>query len=263
MDLLNLGDPWQLSTDVGPGIDAEARDRIDGYIAAQKAQGRVLKHLQRPQEGLFIAPTVLRSDGIAEMEREVFGPILHVAIFAAGQIDAVNAKGYGLIFGLHTRIDRRVQHVLDRIEVGNVYVNRDQIGAIVGSQPFGGQGLSGTGPKVGGAHYLPRFLRAAHSEISVPAAESASAEAIAPRAGQAQCRRLACEPGPHSALAQAAARRRPWRLPPDWRARPICRGRPENPTSLRSDRGAGCFVSVAMAKRFWRKWFRRWPQAMP
>ncbi|MBC6404112.1 MAG: bifunctional proline dehydrogenase/L-glutamate gamma-semialdehyde dehydrogenase PutA [Rhodospirillales bacterium] len=183
MDVLNLGDPWQLATDVGPVIDAEARDRIDGYIAAQEAQGRVLKRLERPQQGFFIAPTVLRSDGIAEMEREVFGPILHVATFEAGEIDAVidavNAKGYGLTFGLHTRIDRRVQRVLDRIEVGNVYVNRDQIGAVVGSQPFGGQGLSGTGPKAGGAHYLPRFLRAAHSESSVAAAESASAEAIA------------------------------------------------------------------------------------
>ena len=98
------------------------------------------------------------------MEREIFGPVLHVATFKAKNIDsvidAINATGYGLTFGLHTRIDDRVQHVTDRIEAGNMYVNRNQIGAIVASQPFGGEGLSGTGPKAGGPFYLPRFAQA-------------------------------------------------------------------------------------------------------
>ena len=95
------------------------------------------------------------------MPREIFGPVLHVATFKAAEIDAVidavNATGYGLTFGLHTRIDDRVQRIVERLRVGNIYVNRNQIGAVVGSQPFGGEGLSGTGPKAGGPHYLPRF----------------------------------------------------------------------------------------------------------
>ena len=99
--------------------------------------------------------------GIGDLEREIFGPVLHVATFKSRDldkvIDAINATGYGLTFGLHTRIDDRVQHVADRIHAGNIYVNRNQIGAIVGSQPFGGEGLSGTGPKAGGPNYLPRF----------------------------------------------------------------------------------------------------------
>ena len=95
------------------------------------------------------------------MEREIFGPVLHVATFEADEIDeviaAINRKGYGLTFGLHTRIEARVQHIVDGIHAGNIYVNRNQIGAVVGSQPFGGEGLSGTGPKAGGPHYLRRF----------------------------------------------------------------------------------------------------------
>ena len=95
------------------------------------------------------------------MPREIFGPVLHIATFKATEIDAVidaiNATGYGLTFGLHTRIDDRVQRIVERLHVGNTYVNRNQIGAVVGSQPFGGEGLSGTGPKAGGPHYLPRF----------------------------------------------------------------------------------------------------------
>jgi RHH-type transcriptional regulator, proline utilization regulon repressor / proline dehydrogenase / delta 1-pyrroline-5-carboxylate dehydrogenase len=161
MDELSLGDPWHLATDVGPVIDAEAAGAIGAHIAAARAQGRVLKELPRPEGGHFVAPTVIGVDGIGDLEREVFGPVLHLASFRAGEIDAVidavNASGYGLTFGLHSRIDDRVQQVVDRIHVGNTYVNRNQIGAVVGSQPFGGEGLSGTGPKAGGPHYLPRF----------------------------------------------------------------------------------------------------------
>ncbi len=161
MEALVMGDPWQLSTDMGPAIDAEAKAGIVAHIEAAETEGRVLKTFPTPDRGHFVAPTLIRVTGIADMKREIFGPVLHVATFGAEQldavIDAINATGYGLTFGLMTRIDDRVQHVSERIEAGNIYVNRNQIGAIVGSQPFGGEGLSGTGPKAGGPLYLGRF----------------------------------------------------------------------------------------------------------
>jgi RHH-type transcriptional regulator, proline utilization regulon repressor / proline dehydrogenase / delta 1-pyrroline-5-carboxylate dehydrogenase len=163
MDDLALGDPWQLATDIGPVIDAEAQAGIRVYVDAARAEGRVLKELKSPGQGTFIAPTVLRVKGIKDMPREIFGPVLHIATFKASEIDAViaaiNATGYGLTFGLHSRIDDRVQRIVEGLAVGNTYVNRNQIGAVVGSQPFGGEGLSGTGPKAGGPHYLTRFTK--------------------------------------------------------------------------------------------------------
>lgn len=161
MDALSVGTPWQLATDIGPVIDPAARAEIDAHIATARAEGRLLHQLETPTHGYFVAPTLIRVDGIKDIEREVFGPVLHIATYKAAELDAVvdaiNDTGYGLTFGLHTRIDDRVQHVTDRIAAGNVYVNRNQIGAIVGSQPFGGHGLSGTGPKAGGPDYLLRF----------------------------------------------------------------------------------------------------------
>ena len=163
MDALRMDAPWHLHTDVGPVIDEEARAGIAAHIQAARAEGRLMHEIKTPNCGTFIAPTLLRVDGIAEMTREIFGPVLHVATFKAdeldGVIDAINATGYGLTFGLMTRIDDRVQHVSERIMAGNIYINRNQIGAIVGSQPFGGEGLSGTGPKAGGPNYMTRFLR--------------------------------------------------------------------------------------------------------
>ena len=160
---LSVGNPWSTATDVGPVIDAEARDGIAAHVAAMEGKGRLVDRLDTPSAGLFVAPTILRVSGIEEMEREVFGPILHVATFEADEIPKVirriNSRGYGLTFGLHTRIEARVQEVVDSVHAGNLYVNRNQIGAIVGSQPFGGEGLSGTGPKAGGPHYLRRFRR--------------------------------------------------------------------------------------------------------
>ncbi len=168
MDELTLGDPWHLATDIGPVIDSQARATISNAIEAARSEGRVLKELGTP-EGTFVGPTVLRVIGIEQMPGEVFGPVLHVATFKAAEIDrvidAVNATGYGLTFGLHTRIDDRVQRIVERLRVGNTYVNRNQIGAVVGSQPFGGEGLSGTGPKAGGPHYLARFTRNAASAV--------------------------------------------------------------------------------------------------
>ncbi len=161
MDDLAPGDPWNLATDIGPVIDTQAQTDIMNYIAVAQADGRVLKSMAVPPIGTFVAPTVIRVTGIADMPREIFGPVLHIAHFKARDltqvIDDINATGYGLTFGLHTRIDDRVQQVMERLRVGNAYVNRNQIGAVVGSQPFGGEGLSGTGPKAGGPHYLARF----------------------------------------------------------------------------------------------------------
>ncbi|MGR3503336.1 bifunctional proline dehydrogenase/L-glutamate gamma-semialdehyde dehydrogenase PutA [Pseudaestuariivita sp.] len=163
MDALHVGDPWDIATDVGPVIDAAAQERIADHIDAARAQGRVLHATPCPEHGTFVAPTLIEVTGIADLTEEVFGPVLHVATFEADEIDAVidaiNATGYGLTFGLQTRIDDRVQHIAERIEAGNIYVNRNQIGAVVGSQPFGGEGLSGTGPKAGGPLYVARFTK--------------------------------------------------------------------------------------------------------
>jgi len=163
MEELAVGDPWHLTTDVGPVIDARARAKIEAHIAGFAGREAVLKRIEAPGKGTFVAPTVLKVSGIADLKEEIFGPVLHVATFKAGEIDqvveAINASGYGLTFGLHTRIDARVEQLSGQIRAGNIYVNRNQIGAVVGSQPFGGEGLSGTGPKAGGPHYLPRFTR--------------------------------------------------------------------------------------------------------
>ena len=161
MQSLKMGNPWHISTDVGPVIDETARKGIADHIEAARKDGRVIAELKAPEGGTYIAPTIIKVKGIGDLEREIFGPVLHLATFKSRDldkvIDAINGTGYGLTFGLHTRIDDRVQHVAERIEAGNVYINRNQIGAIVGSQPFGGEGLSGTGPKAGGPNYLPRF----------------------------------------------------------------------------------------------------------
>ncbi|MGV8987977.1 MAG: bifunctional proline dehydrogenase/L-glutamate gamma-semialdehyde dehydrogenase PutA [Cypionkella sp.] len=197
MECLTLGDPWNLSTDLGPVIDAEAQIAIADYIAKARAEGRVIKELKPPTSGTFIAPTVIRVRGIEDMPKEIFGPVLHVATFPSGGVEnvvkAVNATGYGLTFGLHSRIDDRVQSVVAGIKAGNIYVNRNQIGAVVGSQPFGGEGLSGTGPKAGGPHYLARFTQSpapsAHPEDrATPEGEVAAALSLAPQseAGVAQ-----------------------------------------------------------------------------
>ena len=163
LEALVVGDPWQISTDVGPLIDEEAQKAVGDYCAAMEAKGRLIAKLDASGGGRFVAPHIFRVSGIEEMEREIFGPVLHVASFDADDIDSViasiNRKGYGLTFGLHTRIEARVQHFVDGIHAGNIYVNRNQIGAVVGSQPFGGEGLSGTGPKAGGPHYLRRFRK--------------------------------------------------------------------------------------------------------
>lgn len=190
MDELRVGDPWDLATDVGPVIDPGAQGEIADYIAANA--NRILHRLAVPSSGCFIPPTMLQVSGINDLEREIFGPVLHVATFRGEQLDKViadiNARGFGLTFGLHTRIDSRVQEVSDAIHAGNIYVNRNQIGAVVGSQPFGGEGLSGTGPKAGGPRYVPRFF--------TPAAPSVSAGTWQGQADETRLRTALAEAAP-------------------------------------------------------------------
>ncbi len=161
MEELVVGDPWDYETDVGPVINAGARADILEHIRAAASDGRLLKQLEVPGEGTYVGPAVIRVRGMEDMRKEVFGPVLHVATFKAGEIERVisdiNDSGYGLTFCLHTRIDSRIEHFAANLDVGNIYVNRNQIGAVVGSQPFGGEGLSGTGPKAGGPSYVRRF----------------------------------------------------------------------------------------------------------
>ncbi|HUL82866.1 MAG TPA: bifunctional proline dehydrogenase/L-glutamate gamma-semialdehyde dehydrogenase PutA [Gammaproteobacteria bacterium] len=160
MDELVIGDPALLATDVGPVIDADAHAQLLAYIRTR----RVLHQCRlddRHAHGLFVPPTVIELERVEDLEREVFGPVLHVVRYRAERahevVDSINATGYGLTLGVHTRIDAFATSIADRARVGNVYVNRNMIGAQVGVQPFGGMGLSGTGPKAGGPSYLPRF----------------------------------------------------------------------------------------------------------
>ena len=160
MDTLVVGDPADPRTDVGPVIDRAAYDRLMEYRAAK--QNRWLHTIGAPGEGLFVPPTMIQADRVEDVTREWFGPLLHVTTWPAGQlaetVRRVNGSGFGLTMGLHSRIARAAETVEAAATVGNLYVNRSMIGAIVGSQPFGGEGLSGTGPKAGGPHYLPRFV---------------------------------------------------------------------------------------------------------
>lgn len=169
MDELVIGNPWDLRTDVGPVIESGAQKEILDYIEVARVQGRVLKQLAVPNTGTFVPPTVLRVSGIGDMEKEVFGPVMHVATFKASElghvVDAINQTGFGLTFGMHSRIDDRIEQVTSRVNAGNMYINRNQIGAIVGSQPFGGEGLSGTGPKAGGPSYVKRFTQGTSSQL--------------------------------------------------------------------------------------------------
>jgi RHH-type proline utilization regulon transcriptional repressor/proline dehydrogenase/delta 1-pyrroline-5-carboxylate dehydrogenase len=164
MDELEVGDPAWLRTDVGPVIDADALRALAAH-ADRITRGAAWHHRCRlgadTAEGYFLAPLAVEIDSISRLEREVFGPVIHVLRYRSDRleelVDAINATGYGLTFGIHTRIDSTARRVAARVSAGNVYVNRNMIGAVVGVQPFGGSGLSGTGPKAGGPYYLQRF----------------------------------------------------------------------------------------------------------
>ena len=161
---LRLGDPLDYATDIGPVIDEEARLVLNAHKSRMQREAKELIDLPLPEAcraGTFVTPAAYEISSISALEREVFGPVLHVVRYARGNLDkvcdAINATGYGLTLGIHTRIDTTAEFVADRVRAGNIYINRNQIGAVVGVQPFGGEGLSGTGPKAGGPHYLPRF----------------------------------------------------------------------------------------------------------
>jgi RHH-type proline utilization regulon transcriptional repressor/proline dehydrogenase/delta 1-pyrroline-5-carboxylate dehydrogenase len=169
---LILGDPGKLVTDIGPVIDGAARDRLKAHSQLIGQIGT--RHFQAPlgkgtENGTFYPPEIVEIDSLGRLDREVFGPILHVIRWDASNldkvVDAINDTGYGLTLGVHSRIDETVQRVISRARVGNIYVNRSMIGAVVGVQPFGGEGLSGTGPKAGGPRYLTRF--AAERTVSI------------------------------------------------------------------------------------------------
>lgn len=165
-----MGNPGRLTTDIGPVIDSEAKSNIEQHIQAMRAKGRPVFQAAREnsedvrewQSGTFVAPTLIELESIDELQKEVFGPVLHVVRYNRNNLDAlidqINASGYGLTLGVHTRIDETIAQVTGSAHVGNLYVNRNMVGAVVGVQPFGGEGLSGTGPKAGGPLYLYRLL---------------------------------------------------------------------------------------------------------
>jgi RHH-type proline utilization regulon transcriptional repressor/proline dehydrogenase/delta 1-pyrroline-5-carboxylate dehydrogenase len=169
MDELHLGLPWDLATDVGPVIDETARARFSEYIAKADV---IHQSSDLPDMGHFIQPTLIRASGRADVQQEIFGPVLHVTKFDSEDLPAIvkeiDDADYALTFGLHTRIDTRVDDITRQLRVGNIYVNRNQIGAVVGSQPFGGSGLSGTGPKAGGPDSLKRFYAMKPHLLSYP-----------------------------------------------------------------------------------------------
>ncbi|AMK19454.1 MULTISPECIES: trifunctional transcriptional regulator/proline dehydrogenase/L-glutamate gamma-semialdehyde dehydrogenase [Sphingobium] len=182
---LSIGRPDRLSVDIGPVITMEAKASIEKHIDAMRAKGRRIEQHAMPTDigrGSFVPPTIIEIDSIADLEREVFGPVLHVIRYDRERlghvIEAINATGYGLTFGLHTRLDATMDYVTQRVKAGNLYINRNMIGAVVGVQPFGGSGLSGTGPKAGGPLYLARLVReppAASGGTSMPVDEALAA----------------------------------------------------------------------------------------
>eukprot|EP01035_Chromulina_nebulosa_P031421 gene31421-41899_t len=162
-----IGNPARLSVDVGPVIDAEARDGIERHIGAMRSRGHKIyrqgrEHGQDARHGTFVMPTLIELDSISELQREVFGPVLHLVRYRRRDLGAlvgqINGTGYGLTLGVHTRIDETIAQIVQHAKAGNVYVNRNIVGAVVGVQPFGGEGLSGTGPKAGGPLYMLRML---------------------------------------------------------------------------------------------------------
>jgi RHH-type proline utilization regulon transcriptional repressor/proline dehydrogenase/delta 1-pyrroline-5-carboxylate dehydrogenase len=187
-----IGNPATLAVDVGPVIDAEARDGIERHIAAMQQRGRRIHRRARDADrgtgpGTFVVPTLIELDSLSELQREVFGPVLHLVRFRRRDLGAligqINGTGYGLTLGLHTRIDETIAQVVEQARAGNVYVNRNMVGAVVGVQPFGGEGLSGTGPKAGGPLYLYRMLAARPEDVmarALAATDRAQASSGAP-----------------------------------------------------------------------------------
>ena len=175
MEELAVGDPMRIETDVGPVIDAEALTALEAHAARMGAEGKLIARAPlAAADGHFFAPAAFEIDAIARLTRETFGPILHVVRYKGDKLgavcEAINATGYGLTLGIHTRIASSADEIAARVRAGNIYVNRNQIGAVVEAQPFGGEGLSGTGPKAGGPHYLHRFATERTLSVNTTAA---------------------------------------------------------------------------------------------
>jgi len=206
---LAVGRTDRLCIDIGPVITAQAKTNIEKHIEAMRGLGRTVIQLDLPNatsRGTFVAPTIIELDSVGDLTREVFGPVLHVIRYRREGldqlIDDINATGYGLTFGLHTRLDETIAHVSSRIRAGNLYINRNVIGAVVGAQPFGGRGLSGTGPKAGGPLYLGRLV--AQPPAATPAAVTDSVlldfAGWLDRRGETGCAEIARAYGEASAL---------------------------------------------------------------
>jgi RHH-type proline utilization regulon transcriptional repressor/proline dehydrogenase/delta 1-pyrroline-5-carboxylate dehydrogenase len=176
---LKVGDPGDPATHIGPVIDAEAKQKLDGHIARMKTQSRMHFAGTAP-DGNYVAPHIFELSDAGQLTGEIFGPILHVVRYRADHLDrvlqSIEHSGYGLTLGIHSRIDDTIEAAIERLQVGNIYVNRNMIGAVVGVQPFGGHGLSGTGPKAGGPHYLARF--AAEQTVTVNTAAAGGNAAL-------------------------------------------------------------------------------------
>jgi RHH-type proline utilization regulon transcriptional repressor/proline dehydrogenase/delta 1-pyrroline-5-carboxylate dehydrogenase len=224
MDELRVGDPALLATDVGPVIDEEAQAMLEGHIKRMRSDGRLIARARigsGTERGTFVAPAAFEIDRLSLLQREVFGPVLHVIRYPADRlpqvIEAINDTGYGLTLGIQTRIDATWRFTFDRVRIGNTYVNRNQIGAAVGVQPFGGRGRSGTGPKAGGPHYLHRFVASrpgnGHAESPVRAASRVASPTLAD---------IRFDPSSlHRAFSAAEAAQASWALAPqdgraDW-----------------------------------------------
>ena len=202
-----VGNPDRLGTDIGPVIDETARARIEAHIRQLVAAGQAVTRLPLPPalHGHYVAPAIIEIDGCARLTQEVFGPVLHVVRYRREQLDAlvadINASGYGLTFGVHSRIDETIARLTDRVQAGNLYVNRNVIGAVVGVQPFGGMGLSGTGPKAGGPLYLYRLVQ---GRPNAALAALPRAEAPPPPLALLRSLQQAALPGADPAPARAA-----------------------------------------------------------
>jgi RHH-type proline utilization regulon transcriptional repressor/proline dehydrogenase/delta 1-pyrroline-5-carboxylate dehydrogenase len=208
-----IGNPARLAVDVSPVIDAEARDGIERHIATLRSRGRRVYRQGREyghdtRQGTFVMPTLIELDNIAELQREVFGPVLHLVRYRRRDLGAlvgqINSTGYGLTLGVHTRIDETIAQIVEHAKAGNVYVNRNIVGAVVGVQPFGGEGLSGTGPKAGGPLYMVRMLSKRPDDVLVRAIANADpGEApVVSNAGLSALGRWAAETGRHALAAQ-------------------------------------------------------------
>ena len=191
---LKLGDPRDIATHVGPVIDAEAKTKLEGWIAGMERAGRVRFRWDEtmPAAGSYVAPTIIELDRAVDLDQEVFGPVLHIVRWRAGELDMllddIAKNGTALTLGVHSRIDLTVARVVARLPHGNIYINRNMIGAVVGTQPFGGTQLSGTGPKAGGPNYLRRL--AAEQVVTINTAAAGGNAGLSPRTNRGRNRNL-------------------------------------------------------------------------